>query len=129
MAGTLVVDELKSATTVPPVVKNTNGAEVGQFCRMRVHADSTTSPASIKDAFNVSSLTDMAVGDVIVNYAVQSGRGPNDTACFGVVPLASNNSTIFAPVPPSVSGLRIGYLYPGVNYYDNAYMMAAVFGD
>lgn len=69
MAGTLVIDTLKSSTTTPPTVQNTNGTEVGQFCRAWVNFNPTSGSAVISASFNVSSVTYNATGAWTVNFA------------------------------------------------------------
>jgi hypothetical protein len=66
MAGTLVIDTLKSSTTGPAVFQNTNGTEVGQLCRAWVNFNGVT--AAIRAAFNVSSVVRNAVGDYTINF-------------------------------------------------------------
>lgn len=68
MAGTLVIDTIKSSTTNPPTVQNTNGTEIGTFCRAWVNFNGTTSPATIRASFNVSSVTRNGTGDYTVNF-------------------------------------------------------------
>ena len=67
MAGTLVIDTLKSSTTNPPAVQNTNGTEIGQFCRAWVNFNGITT-ATIRASFNVSSVTRNGTGDYTVNF-------------------------------------------------------------
>ena len=66
MAGTLVIDTLKSSTANPPTVQNTSGTEVGQFCRAWVNFNGST--AGIRASFNVSSITRNGTGDYTVNF-------------------------------------------------------------
>lgn len=66
MAGILIADTLRSSLTTPPTVQNTNGTEIGQFCRAWVNFNGTN--ASIRSSFNVSSVTRNATGDYTVNF-------------------------------------------------------------
>ena len=68
--------ESKAANT-PPVIKDLNGTECGQFARAWVNFDGTG--VTINDSFNVSSITDQGAGeyDIVMatampnaNYAV-----------------------------------------------------------
>ena len=65
MAGTLVIDTLKSSASTPPVFKNTSDVEVGQLCRAWVNFNGSTS--AIRASFNVSSITRNGAGDYTVN--------------------------------------------------------------
>ena len=58
--------QTKAANT-PPVIKDVNGAECGQFCRAWVNFDAGTG-TTIRDSFNVDSITDHATGKQTVNF-------------------------------------------------------------
>lgn len=70
MAGTLVIDTLKSSTTGPTVFQNTSGTQIGTLCRAWVRFDGTTGAISGSGAgtFNVSSITKSSTGIYQVNY-------------------------------------------------------------
>ena len=68
MAGTLVIDTVKSSTSGPPSFQNTSGTEVGQLCSAWVNFNGT-SPVNIRASFNVSSVTRNATGDYTVNFS------------------------------------------------------------
>lgn len=66
MAGTLVIDTVKSSTSGPPAFQNSSGVEIGQLCRAWVNFVGST--ATIRASFNVSSVTRNATGDYTVNF-------------------------------------------------------------
>ena len=69
MAGTVVVDTLKSGTSSPPAFQNTSGTQIGTLCRAWVNFDPTAAAASmIRASFNVTSMTDTGTGDYTVNF-------------------------------------------------------------
>lgn len=68
MAGTLVIDTLKSSTTGPTVFQNTSGTEIGTLCRAWVNFNGTTSPGTIRASFNVTSVTKNATGNYTLNF-------------------------------------------------------------
>jgi hypothetical protein len=84
--STLSVGTIKSGTaSTPPTIQDSNGTEIGTFCRAWVNFDGTGTVA-IRASFNVSSITDHSVGDYTVNfttaladanycYVVSSGQG------------------------------------------------------
>lgn len=72
MAGTVVVDTIKSALTTPPTFQNTNGTEIGQLCRAWVNFNGTGTVA-IRAAFNASSITDNGIGDYTVEIKTALG--------------------------------------------------------
>jgi hypothetical protein len=67
MAGTIVIDTIKSSLSTPTVFQNTSGTEVGQLCRAWVNFNGVTT-TSIRASFNVSSVTRNATGDYTVNF-------------------------------------------------------------
>lgn len=130
MAGTLVIDTLKSSTTNPPAVQNTNGTEVGQFCRAWVNFNGST--AGIRAAFNVSSVVRNGSGDYTVNFtnaladANYAVIGMNDdrNGADGWPQLKYANGTY----PPSTTSCRVVTgKYPGSNANDVTYAMFAIF--
>lgn len=66
MAGTVVVDTVKSSTTSPPAFQNTNGTEIGTLCRAWVRFAGST--GTVNAGFNVSSVTRNTTGDYTVNF-------------------------------------------------------------
>lgn len=84
------VTDLKSNNTLPVVFKNASGVQVGTLCRAWVNFNGTGTP-TIRDKFNVSSITDVNVGTYGINftmampddkYAVAySGRPTTDVVC------------------------------------------------
>lgn len=67
MAGSLVIDTLKSSTTGAPVFQNTSGVEIGQLCKAWVNFAGSTGTRNA--SFNVSSVTRNGVGDYTINFA------------------------------------------------------------
>lgn len=66
MAGTVVVDAVKSSTTGAPAFQNTNGTEIGTLCRAWVSITSNT--GAIKGSFNISSVTRTTTGTYAVSF-------------------------------------------------------------
>ena len=64
--STLNVGTIKSISSAAPVFQNTSGTEKGQLVKAWCNFDQVDH--SIKGSFNVSSLTDLAVGQTEVNY-------------------------------------------------------------
>lgn len=111
MAGTVVVDAIKSSTTGAPTFQNTSGTEIGTLCRAWVNFNGTGTVA-IRASFNVSSITDDGTGDYTVNFttampdanycvtgAAQSGAGLSvviDAANTAASPLTTSAAPIRA---------------------------------
>lgn len=83
MAGTVVIDTLKSSTTGPVVFQNTSGTEVGQLCRAWVNFNGTTSPGTIRASFNVSSVTKNGTGDYTINFTTSLADANYSAVCSG----------------------------------------------
>lgn len=66
--GTLLTDTIKSSISGPVTFQNTSGTEVGTLCRAWVNFNGTTSPGTIRAAFNVSSVTKNSSGNYNVNF-------------------------------------------------------------
>lgn len=59
---------IKSGTaSTPPTIQDSNGTEVGTFCRAWVNFNGTGTVA-IRASFNVTSITDNGTGDYTVNF-------------------------------------------------------------
>lgn len=85
MAGTVTADRLEADSAsqlviengvalTPPTVTDVNNVEIGRFCRAWVNfngtfaGNMTIANGGIRAAFNVSSITDHAVGQYTVNF-------------------------------------------------------------
>lgn len=59
---------IKSGTaSTPPTIQDSNGTQVGTFCRAWVNFNGTGTVA-IRASFNVTSITDNGTGDYTVNF-------------------------------------------------------------
>lgn len=95
-----------------------------------------TGTVTIRDSFNVSSITDNGTGDYTINFAVAmtnanysvcDGVGPNNgSSPEGVVIGAGPSSA--TDVPPTTAGFRVMNLVSGVNAFDITRLMFQVFG-
>lgn len=66
MAGTVVVDTVKSSTTSAPTFQNTSGTQMGTLCRAWVNF--TGSTGAINAGFNVGSITRSSTGVYTINF-------------------------------------------------------------
>jgi len=92
MAGTLVIDTLKSSTTSPPAFQNTSGTVIGTLCRAWVSFAGST--GTVSGSFNVSSVTRNGTGDYTVNF---TNAMPDTTYAVGLAFGQSATSTPYAP--------------------------------
>jgi hypothetical protein len=66
MAGTLVVDAVKSSTTGAPTFQNSSGVEQGQLCK--AWANFAGASGTIRASFNVSSITRASAAKYTINF-------------------------------------------------------------
>ena len=71
--STLVVNTLKGQSgSLPPVIQNSSGTEVGKFCRAFVFFDedgTILQSSGTNQAFNVSSVNDQGSSEYHINFA------------------------------------------------------------
>ena len=90
--STLNVANIQSASSGPPVFRNSSGTERGQLAKAWVNFDgqSTGTNKTIRSSFNVDSVTDLATGRYRVNFT--NGMASNDAyACVGGLGQAGTN--------------------------------------
>lgn len=129
--STLTVGTIQSNTTLPPVVENSAGTEIGTFCRAWVNFNGTGTVA-IRAAFNVSSITDNGTGDYTVNFGTAMADANYSTNIN-----ASNSSqanwvginytAAAAEVAPTTAAVRFGTTLIGTGARDQKYLNVAIF--
>ena len=88
--STLAVGTIKSISSAAPVFQNTSGTEIGTLCRAWVNFNGQSTP-SIRDSFNVSSITDNNTGTYTANFS--TAFSDNDFAAVISGGHESNSST------------------------------------
>jgi hypothetical protein len=82
MAGTIVADTIRADSTstlvlrngvanTPPTIQDTNGTQIGTFCRAWANFDGTTNTGgfcTIRASFNVTTVADNGTGNYTVNF-------------------------------------------------------------
>lgn len=134
MAGTVVVDTVKSSTSNPPTIQNTSGTEIGKLCRAWVNFNGST--AVIQTSFNVSSVTRNGTGDYTVNFsnsfpdanytAIASAGTPGTAFCLISINTSGGTGTEVAPTA-SACRFNTGYSVSSGNVVDPKYTYFAVF--
>lgn len=128
--STLSVGIIQSQTVSPPVIRNSIGTEIGTFCRAWcTFKGLAPNPSSTMVGFNVSSITDIAVGRWTVNFTTAmvddnysfyvNGRNPGSSGGMGW-----GNPTVLSP--PSPASLQVCYTQSG-NYTDLDLVTVGVF--
>ena len=95
------------AANTPPVIKDVNGTECGQFARAWITLNYDESPLGTGlDSFNVGSVTDNGAGDFTITFA---NAMPNaNYAVIGMVANTNNNfSTQTAAVDRGPSAMHL----------------------
>ena len=121
--------QTKAANT-PPVIKDVNGAECGQFCRAWINFNGTGTVA-IRDSFNVAALTDNDDGRYQITFT-------NAFSNTNYAPVMFNNATTtenYSSFDNQWQGgmtLAASYLqvssYGSSAFADSAQFFVAVFG-
>jgi len=135
--STINLATLQSNTALPPTIQNSSAVEIGTFCRAWVNFNGTGTVA-IRASFNVSSITDNAVGDYTVNFTTVMSD-VNYSTCVSISPsyLVSRTCSVQMAsgaganeVAPTTSGIRFataqGTTAAGVEY-DAKYVYVSVF--
>jgi hypothetical protein len=96
---------IRSDTTSPPTIQNTNGTEIGTFCRAWVKFNGTTTPPTISASFNVSGVTRSATGQYVVTLtnALPDANG----AVVGTARIIGVNSAIVSPYMDTSSTIQV----------------------
>lgn len=118
------------AANTPPVIKDVNGTECGQFARAWVNINQTGTQA-IRDSFNVASITDGSTGRTTVtftnampnaNYAIVIGAaGTGSYSDWSAIQFYKQSDV-------ATTSFRVENVDENDNYYDTNGMSVVVFG-
>lgn len=129
MAGTLVIDTLKSSTTGAPTFQNTSGTEIGQLCRAWVNFNGVTT-TTIRASFNVSSVVRNGTGDYTVNFTnALADANYSFAASSSRSALSATNAgnAGIMTTAPTTSAIRIGTANGASSVEDGLYVSVAIF--
>ena len=127
--STLQVGTIKSNSSAVPVIQNTSGTEIGQFCKAWVNFDGTGT-ISIRDNFNVSSITDGGTGVYTANFSNSMSNndytsvvstGNNDKGRYGIMIDSDNKTTSACKI--------FGFQTSTGSSLDSEEVSLAIFGD
>ena len=131
--STLAVGTIKSVSSASPVFQNTSGTEIGQICKAWVNFDGTGT-VSIRDSFNITSITDNATGSYNVNFENNMANA-NYCVVLGLKSNLANRNTFpslggSSETDPATDTFKfLGLGTTNNSFTDTKYCMAAVFGD
>ena len=123
------------AANTPPVIKDLNGTECGQFARAWVNFNGTASAVSVRASFNVSSITENAAGDYTINftnamssadYCVSGGASALDgTAGYRWLAVGSAYGSDFSK---TASAVRVQAVYEAATHTQAEHVYAVIHG-
>jgi hypothetical protein len=147
MAGTVIADVVQAASTsqlnikngvalTQPTISDVNNVQIGTFCRAWVNFNGTGTVA-IRGSFNISSITDVAVGVYVVNmtnampsinYNVSASVSGNSGDQFGITIEVNRHFTAYN-IAPTTTAFYLITQATGQNnaYRDCDYVFASVF--
>lgn len=148
MAGTIIADRIEADSTsqlviengvanTPPTIADVNGTQVGTFCRAWVSFNGVGTVA-IRASFNVTSITDHAVGEYTVNMtnampdinytAVAQAQAPTSGALFLQMFNYYTAGPTLTKIDPTASAFRFVCASTAAPYaFDPAFVMVNVF--
>jgi hypothetical protein len=136
MAGTIVADTIRADSTstlvlrngvanTPPTIQDTNGTQVGTFCRAWVNFNGqSANPITPRASFNVSSVSKNATGDYTINFT-NAMPDANYAPTFGFT--NSNNLAGGSIATMSATALRFYNATAGNTGFDGFWISSAVF--
>ena len=122
--------QTKAANT-PPVIKDLNGTECGQFCRAWINFNGTGTVA-IRDSFNVAAITDNDTGRYQITF---TNAMANANYCPVMYNNATNTTNYSSFNNAWTGGMTLATTYLQVSSYaatdwsDSAQFHVVVFGD
>ena len=127
--STLAVATIKNTGSGSPVFRDSSNNETGQLAKSWVNFDSVGS-ISIRDSFNVSSVTESATGDYQVYF---SNNMSNANYCITTAGNYRDNDTagrvFVVPRTQSTSTFQLEIYGDGGGQLESERIFAAVFGD
>ena len=128
--STLAVGTIKSISSAAPVFQNTSGTEKGQLAKAWINYNGTGT-VSIRDSFNVSSLTDNGEGLYTITFTNAMSNNDYCVQCTSHMweDNSDDNARISGATKMSTTSFRQCTIYGTGTYQDAQNNMAAVFGD
>ena len=128
--STLQVTSIKSHSSGAPTFHNTSGTEKGQLAKAWINY-SGTGTVSIRDSFNVSSLTDNGEGLYTITFTNAMSNNDYCVQCTSHMweDNSDDNARISGATKMSTTSFRQCTIYGTGTYQDAQNNMAAVFGD
>ena len=128
--STLQVTTIKSNSSAAPVFQNTSGTEKGQLAKAWINYNGTGT-VSIRDSFNVCSLTDNGEGLYTITFTNAMSNNDYCVQCTSHMweDNSDDNARISGATNMSTTSFRQCTIYGTGTYQDAQNNMAAVFGD
>ena len=128
--STLQVATVKSHSSGATGFHNTSGTEIGQLCKSWINFNGSGT-VSIRDSFNVSSLTDNGEGLYTITFTNAMSNNDYCVQCTSHMweDNSDDNARISGATKMSTTSFRQCTIYGTGTYQDAQNNMAAVFGD
>ena len=136
--STIKVANLQNTGSGAPTVKNSSGTEIGQFAKAWVNFNGQSS-ITVRDSFNVSSITDNATGAYTINFTNSMANANYATMCScgdGTTDSSIPYLTYLSvggydqSVSITTSSVKVySTIYNRSSDYDARYNYVAIFGD
>jgi hypothetical protein len=112
--STVKAANLQNTGSGAPTFKNSSGTEIGQLAKSWVNFDGTGT-VSIKDSFNVSSITDNGSGDYTITFTNATANA--NYAIIGIIRGQSSNARgasgvhVHTSTDPTTTAFRVQTLF------------------
>lgn len=136
--STIKAANLQNTGSGAPAFKNSSGTEIGQLAKAWINFNGQSS-ITIRDSFNVSSITDNATGAYTINFTNSMANANYATMCSqgdgttdGAIPYLTYLSVggFGQSVSISTSSVKVySTIYNRSSDYDARYNFVAIFGD
>ena len=128
--STLQVATIKSHSSAAPGFHNTSGTEIGQLCKSWINFNGSGT-VSIRDSFNVSSLTDNGTGNYTVTFTTSMSNTNYSPLTTGHIFTNSNPENVrdHGAIDLATGSYRYCTGYTTGTNQDSANCFGAVFGD
>jgi hypothetical protein len=126
MSTLQVATILSNTANTPPVFQDSAGTPIGTLCRAWVQFNGSGTPA-IAASFNVSSITDHAVGEYSINFTnnLPDGNYSSVFSCNDNTNASIN--TIVITTAPTTTSVRIAAVNSGSGALDLSIISASFF--
>ena len=126
--STIKAANVQNTGSGAPTFKNSSGTEIGQLAKAWVNFNGKNTP-SIRDSFNVSSLTDIATAEYDVNFSTNFANTNYCVASHGRADSAGGARIVIGKGTPATNKYRLQTRNASNSNEEIEEVCAAFFGD